>query len=152
MRRSSLALAAAVLSLSGSSLALRSARAGTAGLSLQCKSRLLAMAAQSPAHAVGETVQLPGGITSIDHTFNLPLNWSDSAEKRTVQVFARELYTRGGEQRPCLLFLQGGPGFPSQRTMGKLCFALLCFACRCNKPKICSTSSCGHAALVDAIN
>jgi hypothetical protein len=78
--------------------------------------------AEHSTHAVGETVLLPGGITSIDHAFNLPLNWSEPADQRTVQVFARELYTRGGEQRPCLLFLQGGPGFPSQRTMGKHCY------------------------------
>ena len=72
-------------------------------------------------HAVGEKVQLPGGITSIDHTFSVPLRWSEPSDGHSITVFARELFL-GREadtsNKPCILFLQGGPGFPSPRTMG----------------------------------
>lgn len=49
---------------------------------------------------MGETVRLPGGITSVDHTFRVPLKWGEgdrgagagagaSASAENVEVFAR---------------------------------------------------------------
>lgn len=41
---------------------------------------------------MGETVLLPGGITSVDHTFRVPLKWGDGDKgtgAHSVEVFAR---------------------------------------------------------------
>lgn len=50
---------------------------------------------QALSHEVGEIVRLPGGITSVDHTFRVPLNWGrgQGGDKgggaQDVEVFAR---------------------------------------------------------------
>src|SRR5690606_4612791 len=59
------------------------------------------------------------GMHITDHTVTVPLNWADSGDGRTIEVFAREVVdpTRRGEQLPILVFLQGGPGGKSPRPM-----------------------------------
>lgn len=49
-----------------------------------------------------------------DHWFEVPLDPSDPSGQ-LITVYAREVTARGGEQRPWLLFLQGGPGSPGPR-------------------------------------
>ncbi|MER7245300.1 alpha/beta fold hydrolase [Kribbella sp. NPDC000426] len=53
-----------------------------------------------------------------EHTVEVPLDWSDPAER--ITVFARELVdpVRKDEDLPCLLFLQGGPGGKGPRPTG----------------------------------
>ncbi|MEL6115964.1 alpha/beta fold hydrolase [Photobacterium sp. SP02] len=50
------------------------------------------------------------------HVFQLPLNYQ-SPEGQKIRVFAREVVARGQENSdlPWLVYLQGGPGFPSPR-------------------------------------
>jgi len=59
------------------------------------------------------------GVTYTPHSFTAPLDYSD-ASKGTITVFARELkLTSDGEQnKPWLVYFQGGPGFPSPRQNG----------------------------------
>ncbi|GAA3049520.1 alpha/beta fold hydrolase [Actinokineospora globicatena] len=52
----------------------------------------------------------------IDHTFTVPLDHSDPTGP-TIEVYAREV-TRGRTDLPYLLYLNGGPGFPSPRPIG----------------------------------
>lgn len=56
-----------------------------------------------------------------EHAVRVPLNWFDSQDTRTIEVFARELVDPGrrGEELPCLLFLQGGPGGKSPRPTAR---------------------------------
>ncbi|CAM9394352.1 unnamed protein product, partial [Ectocarpus fasciculatus] len=88
--------------------------------------------AEAFSHEEGETVRLPGGITSVDHTFRVPLEWGRRAgggegsdpdgrgqPPADIEVFARELVLTkhvDDKERPFLLFLQGGPGFPAPRV------------------------------------
>ncbi|CAM9253406.1 unnamed protein product [Chrysoparadoxa australica] len=87
-----------------------------------------------PAHLVtmrgaaihrGETVQLPGGITSTDLRVKVPLAYDSMGKpkgKGEIEVFARELVLtkhKSDASRPAMLFLQGGPGFPSPRVGSK---------------------------------
>ena len=60
------------------------------------------------------------GLVLVDHTFQLPLD-HDGADAGEIEVFAREVRAaeEGAEQRPWLVYLQGGPGFESPRPMGK---------------------------------
>lgn len=60
------------------------------------------------------------GLVLVDHTFQLPLD-HDGAEAGEIEVFAREVRAsdEGAEERPWLVYLQGGPGFESPRPMGK---------------------------------
>ncbi|KKC99761.1 alpha/beta fold hydrolase [Photobacterium halotolerans] len=50
------------------------------------------------------------------HFFQLPLDYQNPEGKR-IQIFAREVVARGQEnsELPWLVYLQGGPGFPSPR-------------------------------------
>jgi pimeloyl-ACP methyl ester carboxylesterase len=52
----------------------------------------------------------------IDHSFAVPLD-HDEPDGERIEIYAREL-RRGDEARPWLLFLNGGPGFPSPRPLG----------------------------------
>lgn len=54
------------------------------------------------------------GVTVVEHTLELPLDRADTS-RGTIPVFARELIADGGEQRPYLVYLQGGPGSASPR-------------------------------------
>lgn len=70
---------------------------------------------------VGYTNVLPDGLHTIDHTFTVPLDYSD-ASKGTIEVYVRELVYKAildrREGLPCLIFLQGGPGFECARPAG----------------------------------
>lgn len=61
------------------------------------------------------THRIPGLVLT-DHRFALPLDHSDPS-KGTLTVFAREVRSpaRERDDLPWLVFLQGGPGFPSPR-------------------------------------
>ncbi|KQB86426.1 alpha/beta fold hydrolase [Corynebacterium lowii] len=48
-----------------------------------------------------------------DHRLDVPLNRTDSADNRRIDIFARVLST--DPQLPYLLYLQGGPGFEAPR-------------------------------------
>ncbi len=45
----------------------------------------------------------------------VPLNWNEAADERTIEIFARIVGKDDGIQRPYLVFLQGGPGNESPR-------------------------------------
>ena len=51
----------------------------------------------------------------IDHTFDLPLD-HDRPDGERITVYAREVTT--DPDRPWLLYLNGGPGFPAARPLG----------------------------------
>jgi proline iminopeptidase len=52
-----------------------------------------------------------------DHLVRVPLDWNNSADGRTIDIFAREVVDpmRDTDPLPKLLFLQGGPGGKSPR-------------------------------------
>jgi pimeloyl-ACP methyl ester carboxylesterase len=52
-----------------------------------------------------------------EHTFQIPLDHA-SPGSGTISVFAREVAAEGGEARPYLVFLQGGPGSEGPRPTG----------------------------------
>jgi pimeloyl-ACP methyl ester carboxylesterase len=56
------------------------------------------------------------GLLLVDHEFEVPLDHAAPAGEK-IRVFARELVAADklDAQQPLLLFLQGGPGFPSPR-------------------------------------
>ena len=56
------------------------------------------------------------GIYSIDHQIEVPLDY-DSPSEAKISVFAREVGSLEDRSKnlPCLLYLQGGPGFESPR-------------------------------------
>ncbi|TYB70156.1 alpha/beta hydrolase [Nonomuraea sp. PA05] len=64
------------------------------------------------------TYTIPG-MRVRDHAERVPLDWCDPA-RGTITVFARELVdpARDGEDLPCLLYLQGGPGGKGPRPVG----------------------------------
>ncbi|PPK66816.1 alpha/beta fold hydrolase [Actinokineospora auranticolor] len=51
-----------------------------------------------------------------DHTFTVPLDHADP-DGPTIEVYGREV-RRDREERPWLLYLNGGPGFSSPRPLG----------------------------------
>ncbi len=55
-----------------------------------------------------------GELTLSNITFTQPLS-ADPADERTIDVFARVVTAPGGEDKPYLLFLQGGPGVEAPR-------------------------------------
>ncbi|MGN9840279.1 alpha/beta fold hydrolase [Nonomuraea sp. H19] len=63
------------------------------------------------------TYTIPG-MRVRDHVVDVPLDWSDP--EAAIKVFARELVdpVRDGEDLPCLLYLQGGPGGKGPRPVG----------------------------------
>jgi pimeloyl-ACP methyl ester carboxylesterase len=65
------------------------------------------------------TYRHPGTVVT-EHVISVPLDHSRPGGEQ-VQVFAREVAAAGSEGRglPWLLFLQGGPGFPAQRMVGR---------------------------------
>lgn len=52
------------------------------------------------------------GMHIIDHEVDVPLDWFDDASTENITGFAREVVdpVKRGEDHPCLVFLQGGPG------------------------------------------
>lgn len=50
-----------------------------------------------------------------EHTLTVPLVWSDPADSREIDIFARVVARPGGETLPYLVFLQGGPGHEAPR-------------------------------------
>lgn len=52
-----------------------------------------------------------------DHLIDVPLDWFNAPDGKTIRLFAREVVhpTRKGEDLPLLVFLQGGPGGKSPR-------------------------------------
>ena len=59
------------------------------------------------------TLRIPGAtLTEREHT--VPLDHA-AQDGETITVFTREVAAPGGEDRPYLLFLQGGPGFEASR-------------------------------------
>jgi pimeloyl-ACP methyl ester carboxylesterase len=62
---------------------------------------------------LSEALSLPG-LTSIEHSFDVPLDHADEHGPR-ISVFARELAHPDGRDRPFLVFFQGGPGFEATR-------------------------------------
>ncbi len=49
-----------------------------------------------------------------DHAVSVPLDWAQP-DGEAITLFAREITAPGGEDRPVLVFLQGGPGGKSPR-------------------------------------
>lgn len=60
------------------------------------------------------TSALPG-LRLRDLTLPVPLDHADPA-RGSIEVFARVIAAEGGEDRPALLYLQGGPGFEAPRA------------------------------------
>lgn len=62
------------------------------------------------------TYRIPGAVlTERDHTVPLDHGAPDGPQ---ITVFTREVAAVGGEERPYLVFLQGGPGFEATRPDG----------------------------------
>ena len=59
---------------------------------------------------------LPGDLRVSDHLLSVPLDHA-KPDGPQLSLFVRELVTasKASEDLPCLLYLQGGPGFPSAR-------------------------------------
>jgi pimeloyl-ACP methyl ester carboxylesterase len=57
------------------------------------------------------------GLLITDHVLTLPLD-HDQPRGEQIEVFAREVAAPGGEDRPYLVFLQGGPGQEAPRPTG----------------------------------
>ena len=59
------------------------------------------------------------GVKYTPHTFQVPLDYTDES-KGHIEVFARalSLVADGESTKPWLVYLQGGPGFPSPRQNG----------------------------------
>ena len=62
------------------------------------------------------TYRIPGLVVT-ERTFSVPLDHAAPDGER-ISVFAREVHAPGGERRPWLVYLQGGPGFGSPRPSG----------------------------------
>ena len=63
---------------------------------------------------------LVGNITAVEHTLQVPLDWSCEGSE-TIEIFVRELFKTDSPNPAAMhavLFLQGGPGFPSPRPSG----------------------------------
>ncbi|SDR78176.1 alpha/beta hydrolase fold [Nocardioides scoriae] len=58
-----------------------------------------------------------GGLALVDHRLTVPLDHDDPGGEQ-LEVFAREVTAPGGEDRPWLVFLQGGPGHEAPRPTG----------------------------------
>jgi pimeloyl-ACP methyl ester carboxylesterase len=65
---------------------------------------------------MGERDTFLPGLHVVEHEFRVPLD-HDAPERGELSLFAREVVSRsrGAEDRPWLVFLQGGPGFESPR-------------------------------------
>jgi len=66
---------------------------------------------------VPETQKIPGLIL-VEHEMEAPLRHADPGGPR-IKVFAREVRSPGGEDKPLLVFLQGGPGVEAPRPTAR---------------------------------
>ncbi|MEU4678911.1 alpha/beta fold hydrolase [Micromonospora sp. NPDC023737] len=68
---------------------------------------------------VAATYTIPG-MRVRDHVSDVPLDWSDPT-RGTIQLFAREIVdpVRDGDDLPCLVYLQGGPGGKGPRPLNR---------------------------------
>jgi pimeloyl-ACP methyl ester carboxylesterase len=77
-------------------------------------------------HARISDAEIPGGVTQREHVFTCPLDWTAAADGAapTIDVYVRELvlskHAASAATLPCLIFLQGGPGFPAPRPSAPL--------------------------------
>lgn len=53
-----------------------------------------------------------------EHTLEVPWDHFDPARLGSFSLYAREIVADGGENRPYLVYFQGGPGFPAPRPEG----------------------------------
>jgi len=62
---------------------------------------------------------IDAGVKFTPHYFQVPLDYA-TPEKGSIEVFARELslVSDGENEKPFLVYFQGGPGFPSPRQNG----------------------------------
>lgn len=60
-------------------------------------------------HHPGAASRMQDGTHITDHFFTVPLDYTNP-EGEAITVYAREYCADGGEDKPWLLFLQGGPG------------------------------------------
>lgn len=70
--------------------------------------------------SISTTSHHHGGNIVKNHLISVPWDPFTGSNGATFKLFAREIYpanTPGAEQRPALLYLQGGPGFPSPRPV-----------------------------------
>ncbi|MET8978347.1 alpha/beta fold hydrolase [Streptomyces sp. NPDC004539] len=60
------------------------------------------------------------GVVLTDHRFTVPLDHADPAGE-TISLYARELVAgeKAGQELPWLVYLQGGPGFGAERSVGR---------------------------------
>ena len=82
---------------------------------LRLPTRLLSISAAAPADTI-----LPGDLLVRDHTLRVPVDHAAGTGGRfgSLDVFVREIVPASkaaDTDLPCLLYLQGGPGFPSRR-------------------------------------
>eukprot|EP00960_Hanusia_phi_P050790 760423-Hanusia_phi.AAC.1 len=73
----------------------------------------------SSSHRIGAENLLPGGMTTREHLFLLPLR-HNKPNGEQLEVFVRELVLSKNKDRadlPSLVFLQGGPGFQAGRPV-----------------------------------
>lgn len=95
--------------------------AGTLGISMRANgcvesSRGISSKAIS-SHRLGEEYALRDGTWMREHFFTMPLRHGED-DGQTITMFVRELVAGGKKDLPdlpCLLYLQGGPGFPAGR-------------------------------------
>lgn len=83
-----------------------------------CRPLLVRFFAMSAASIRGEMhfKTLPGDLRVQEHILDVPLD-HNQPDGQKISLFVRELVTasKANEDLPWLLFLQGGPGFPSRR-------------------------------------
>ncbi|CAK4073103.1 unnamed protein product [Aphanomyces euteiches] len=75
------------------------------------------MASTAIVHS-GRVEKLPGGVCSIDHYIKAPLDHFSPSSREAITVYVREVFAEkfaSNASLPLLVYLQGGPGFPSPR-------------------------------------
>ncbi|MFF7728433.1 alpha/beta fold hydrolase [Streptomyces sp. NPDC008001] len=78
-----------------------------------------ALGAAAAGAAVPSVLRQPGLVLT-DHHFDVPLDHDDPAGEQ-IRVYAREVVaaSRQHDELPWLVYLQGGPGFPAGRPVGR---------------------------------
>lgn len=65
-------------------------------------------------HTAGSPSRLHDGTGARDHFFTVPLD-HDTPDGEQLTVYAREFFAKDGQDKPWLLYLQGGPGGKGSR-------------------------------------